>query len=87
VKNENAHRLVYYWFTNGSDYTTGFLKHLFLYLKDTVVGQNDTAWMYFDVSADITESIEKTEALMSNFIVGMDHRQLFDNISAEDDPL
>ena len=82
VQKANAYRLVYYWFTDGTTHSTGFLEHLLLYAKSMMFGRNDTAWVYFDVSADITESIEKTEALMADFVDGMNHRHLFEGASA-----
>jgi EpsI family protein len=78
VQKADAYRLVYYWFTDGATHSTGFLEHLLLYAKSMVLGRNDTAWVYFDVSADVTESIKKTEALMTDFVAGMNHRQLFE---------
>ena len=78
VNRKEAYRLVYYWFTNGNVRSTGFLEHLFLYACDTLMGKNSAAWVYFDVSADITESIEKTEDQMKDFIAGLERLSLFD---------
>jgi EpsI family protein len=86
IQKADAYRLVYYWFTDGTTHSTGFLEHLMLYGKSMLMGQNDTAWVYFDVSADITESIEKTEALMADFVAGMNHRRLFEKISGQATP-
>lgn len=86
VHKEDSYRLVYYWFTNGSTHSTGFLEHLLLYAKDMIIGRNDTAWVYFDVSADITEDIEKTEAMMTAFVAGLDHQRLFEEASGQNEP-
>jgi hypothetical protein len=34
--------------------------------------------VYFDVSANVTGSIEKTEAMVNAFVAGLDHQQLFE---------
>ena len=86
VNKGDAYRLVYYWFTNGSTHSTGFLEHLLLYAKDTMVGQSDASWVYFDVSSDIHESVENTESLISAFVTGLDHRQLFGAVTEKDAP-
>ena len=78
VQKADTYRLVYYWFTDGTNHSTGFLEHLFLYAKGMMTGGNDAAWVYFDVSTDVTESIEKTEALMTAFIGGLKHQRLFE---------
>lgn len=78
VNKEDAYRLVYYWFTNGKTHSTGFLEHLLLYGRDMLIGKSDAAWVYFDVSSDIYESVEKTEALMSAFVDELNHQQLFE---------
>lgn len=84
VNKEGTYRLVYYWFTNGSTHSTGFLEHLLLYAKDMMIGQNDSAWVYFDVSADVLESIEETEAKMASFVAGLNHRRLFEAAAGQD---
>lgn len=86
VNKGDAYRLVYYWFTNGSAHSTGFLEHLLLYAKDTMIGQSADAWVYFDVSSDIHESVENTEALISTFVTGLDHRRLFETVTEKDAP-
>jgi EpsI family protein len=78
MNKDNSFRLVYYWFTNGKDHTTGFLGHLAYYAKDILIAERDAAWVYLDVSADITESIEKTEAMMLDFVTDLDQQRLFD---------
>lgn len=84
VNKGDTYRLVYYWFTNGNTHSTGFLEHLLLYAKDMMIGQNDSAWVYFDVSADVVGSIEKTEAMMASFVAGLNHRRLFEEVSGQD---
>ena len=81
VNKGDDYRLVYYWFTNGTTHSTGFLEHLLLYAKDMMFGQSDTAWVYFDVSSDIHDSVEITEALMSAFVADMDHQKLFETVT------
>lgn len=81
VNKGDDYRLVYYWFTNGITHSTGFLEHLLLYAKDMIIGKSEAAWVYFDVSSDIVESIEKTEALMSAFIAELDHQSLFEAVA------
>jgi EpsI family protein len=77
VNRNEAYRLVYYWFTNGNARSTGFLEHLFLYAADMLMGQNSAAWVYFDISADITDSIEKTEDRMKDFVSELEQLSLF----------
>lgn len=86
VNKGDAYRLVYYWFTNGKTHSTGFLKHLLLYARDMISGRSDAAWVYFDVSSDIHESVENTEALMSAFVSGLDHQRLFEAVEEKNDP-
>jgi EpsI family protein len=86
VNKGDAYRLVYYWFTNGSTHSTGFLEHLLLYAKDTLIGRSDAAWVYFDVSSDIHESVENTEALMSAFVTGLDYQRLFETVTEKNAP-
>ena len=83
VNKGDDYRLVYYWFTNGKTHSTGFLEHLLLYAKDMMFGHSDSAWVYFDVSSDIHESVETTEALISAFVAGMDHQSLFNTGTAK----
>jgi EpsI family protein len=86
VNKGDTYRLVYYWFTNGKNHSTGFLEHLLLYAKDTILGRGDSPWVYFDISSDIDESIEKTEALMSVFVTELNHQQLFENAKKKSPP-
>ena len=83
VNKGDAYRLVYYWFTNGTTHSTGFLAHLLLYGKEMLLGQSSAAWVYFDVSSDIDESVENAEALISAFVAGLEHQRLFESTEGE----
>jgi len=70
-------RIVYYWFTNGKKRCAGFLGHLFLYARDILLSRTADSWVYFDVSADVTDNPKTTEAMISAFIKELDQLPLF----------
>jgi EpsI family protein len=72
-KDENA-RLAYYWFTNGQESCATFTGHLLLYLKGAFFHRINHSWVYFDVSADVVDTVESTDKFIQSFIAEVEKR-------------
>lgn len=68
VIKDNVPRIVYYWFSNGSEQCASFKGHLALFLKDVLLKGSMKSWVCFQISADIKNSTEETEKLLKTFI-------------------